>query len=368
MKECCLRLTTSCLVLLAVLGAAGCSDSGSPLSPGSPDAAGPALDSPSDNQQLDTQRPTLTVVNSTATGGSGSRTYDFQVASDGTFGTVVFSKTGVPEGASKTSVTVDQDLSAGTLFYWRARLTRGSSSSDWSPTGRFRTRAVGRNIAGELFDPLTGGTTVGTRIGSTTFIPGKGIQLNDIFSYVRYDLPAPVPQGEFSMEVEGLHPNGPGGKPKIFQITDLPDAIPSSSASMINAQYRGTPGNPDNSIAFKAVLGSTTNANAIVEPDLAKRNASVINLDPTHTYFWQGIWTTTTFRLVVKDGGASGTTIYDYTMTAPAGTGLSSGQLYAFIGTNYEKFSALTGTFPGMIVRNVWLSNKPRPAGLSSDR
>src|SRR4029453_6276688 len=98
-----------------------------------------------------------------------------------------------------------------------------------------------------------------------------------------------------------------------------------------------------------------TTEHAIVEPDLNKRRQSVVMLDPSHTYFWQGIWTNTTFRLVVKDGGVNGTTIYDYTMTASAGAGLPAGQLYAFIGTNYEKYLVDTGTFPGMIVRNVWL-------------
>ena len=107
-------------------------------------------------------------------------------------------------------------------------------------------------------------------------------------------------------------------------------------------------------------------ASDVVEPDLAKRNASVFSLDPTHTYLWQGIWTNTTFQLIVKDGGATGTTIYDYTMTATKGQGLKGSPQYAYIGTNYETYSADTGTFPGMIVRNVWISTSPRPTTLGS--
>jgi hypothetical protein len=354
------------LLPLVLAAAAACAkDAANVLSPGAPVGNGPALSSPADDQQLDTLRPTLTVSNSAATGGSGPRAYEFQIAPDAVFTTISFSRTGVPENAAgKTSLTVDQDLPAGKVLYWRARLTRGTMITDWSPSGRFRTKgAVAHNIPGELFDPLTDGTTLGTIVGSTTFIAGRGIQLNDKFSYVRYDLPQTVTNGEFSMEVEGLHPNGPGGKPKIWEMQDSDSVIPSSLTSMINAQYRGTPGNPDNSIAFKAVLG-TLNLSGVVEPDLAKRGQSVFPLDPTHVYLWQGIWTNTTFQLVVKDGGAAGTTIYDYTMTAPGGSGFRGSPHYAYLGTNYERFAADTGTFPGMIVRNVWLSSNPRPTTL----
>jgi hypothetical protein len=73
----------------------------------------------------------------------------------------------------------------------------------------------------------------------------------------------------------------------------------------------------------------------------------------------------TSFRLVIKDGGVNGTVIYDYQMDAPSGN-FSPAQLYAYVGTNYETYSAGTGTFPGMTVRNVWLGNKPRPTSLGS--
>ena len=202
-------------------------------------------------------------------------------------------------------------------------------------------------------------------MGAFTFVPDKGIRLNDIFAYVVYQLPQTVPSGEFSMEVEGLQPNGPGGKPKIFQMLDSSSTIPSASRNYINAQYRGRPGNPDYSVAFKAVLGSTS-SNSVVEPDLAKRNQSVLMLNASRTYFWQGIWDATSFRLVVRDGGVGGSVLYDYRMAATGSDAFGPSPHYAFLGSNYERFSPGTGTFPGMTVRNVWLGNKPRPASLGS--
>jgi len=366
-----LSLPKTWLTLTAVLLAAACSKS-SPTQPTGPSVTppqltAPALETPSDDQQLSTLRPELTVKNGTTNQATGTRTYEFQIADNSGFSPVAISTTGVAENSSgKTSFAPAQDLQPTTRMYWRARMIQETTNSDWSKVGRFKTRLVGYNKPGELYDPLVHGETIGTIVGNASFVPDKGIRLNDIFAYVRYQLPQTVSSGEFSMEVEGLRPGGPGGKPKVFQMMDSPDGLPSRSLSMINAQYRGRPGNPDHSVAFKAVLGSLSDA-AVVEPDLAKRNQSVLMLDPSRTYFWQGIWTPHSFRLVVRDGSMEGSVLYDYTMNAAnSGVGFAPSPHYAFIGTNYERFVADTGTFPGMTVRNVWLSSKTRPASLGS--
>jgi hypothetical protein len=354
-------------MLTAVLLAAACSKS-SPTTPTPPAATAlqltaPALETPSDDQQLSTLRPELTVKNGTTSLATGTRTYEFQIADNTGFSPVAISTTGIAENsAGKTSFALAQDLQPTTRMYWRARMVQGTTNSDWSTVGKFKTRLVGFNRPGELYDPLVHGETLGTCFGSCTFVQDKGVQLNDIFSYVLYQLPQTVPSGEISMEVEGLRPFGPGGKPKIFQMLDSATTIPSASKHMINAQYRGRPGNPDNSVAFKAVLGSFDD---IIEPDLAKRSQSVLMLDPSRTYFWQGIWTATSFRLVVRDGGGDGSVLYDTTMSVRTAVFAPSPH-YVFLGSNYERYTPLTGTFPGMIVRNVWVGSRSRPASLGS--
>jgi hypothetical protein len=50
-------------------------------------------------------------------------------------------------------------------------------------------------------------------VGSTSFVAGKGVRLNDGNSYVRYQLVQPLAAGEFSMEVEGLSPAIDPSKP-----------------------------------------------------------------------------------------------------------------------------------------------------------
>ena len=74
----------------------------------------PTLDAPSDDLQLSTLRPELTVVNGTSSQPAGTRTYEFQIADNELFSPVGASKTGVAENAGgKTSFTPPDDLQPG---------------------------------------------------------------------------------------------------------------------------------------------------------------------------------------------------------------------------------------------------------------
>lgn len=352
------------VIALSVVCATGCTQN--PLSPDgsggtAPQLTAPGIDAPADDEQLTTLRPTLIVRNGTSNQ-NGTRTYEFQLATNSAFSPVALTRAGVAENSSgKTSFTPDQDLQSTTRYYWRARVTQGTSNSDWSAIGRMKTKAVGYNNPGELFDPLVAGETVGNIFGSTTFVPGKGIKLNSATSYVRYALPATVAKGELSMEIEGLAPGGPIGKPRLFSMLDGTGILTASRYQM-NVQYRGNQGNPDNAIAFKAVWGHDS---IRLEPELHERQQSVVFLDPSRTYFWQATWEAQTFRLIVREDGVGGREIYNRFKTAPGGTYAPSPH-YAYLGANEVALGGEDGTFPGVTIRNVWLSDKPRPATLGN--
>ena len=214
-----MRNCTSVLLVLAIAVGACASDPASPSGGGTVQLTAPALDTPSDDEQLTTLRPTLVVRNGSSNP-SGTRTYEYQLSTSSSFTTVALSRGGVAENASgRTSFVVDSDLQSTTRYYWRSRVSQGSSNSEWTAVGRFRTKAVGFNRPGELYDPLVAEETVGERFGSTTFVAGKGLTLNTATSYVRYALPATVSAGEFSMEIEGLRPNATvAGKPRLFSM------------------------------------------------------------------------------------------------------------------------------------------------------
>jgi len=336
------------VALSLVVTAAGCtSKSPSVAAPTSAsDLTSPAIEAPADDQQLDTLRPTLAVRN--GAGGEGLRTYDFQLSENSTFTPVIMSKLSVVENSSgRTTVTVESDLQPSFRYYWRARMVQGGVATSWV-TSRFRTKVGGYNRPGELVDYLTDGYTVGERFGSTTFVAGRGIRLDNWNSYVRYQLPASLPSGEFSMEVEGLAPNGPYPKQAIFSMAQGLGPV-NGNPFEVFAQYRGAPGNPDNCITFKAVMGGP-----VLEFNNSERQSAVVGLDPGTVYFWQGTWTPNSFRLVVRAGGVNGGVIYDRALSGGGSYGPNPHT--AYLGINSQD-----GSFTGMIIRNVWLGNRARP-------
>jgi hypothetical protein len=338
----------------------------SPASPSAPSglASKPAAEAPADGAQLDNVRPTLTVANITSSG-SGARTYEFQISDNSAFTSGTISSPAVAEDPSgKTRFTLAQDLQPTTKYYWHARLVQGSSRSDWSETRTFMTKLVGYNRPGALYDPLIHGETLGSIGGSgnVTWMPGEGVRFNDERAFVVYELAQTFSSGEISVEATGLNPDGPCCKPRIFSILDRVGAIASSSPYSINVQYRGKDGSPDNAIAWKVVLADNANA---LEPSTAKRFDSVVILDASKVYLWQGFWTPTSFRLVVKEGGLSGPAVYDYEVHSTTGTtNWNPAKMFAFLGTNNGNFVPFDGTRAGMTLRNLWVGNTPRPANL----
>ena len=325
----------------------------------------PAADSPGDGAQLDNVRPTLTVVNSTSSQ-SGARTYEFQIADNPEFAANAnaVSQEVSEDPSGKTRFTVGQDLQPTTAYYWHARVVQGGSKSNWSETRSFTTKLVGFNRPGALYDPLVNGETVGSIGGSgnITWVPGEGIRMNDELAYVVYELPQVLSSGEISVEVTGLHPNGPLGKPRIFSILDRLGVIGSSSRYSINVQYRGAGGNPNNCIAWKAIFGDNSQS---LEPTTAQRFSSVYLLDPSKVYLWQGIWTPNSFRLVVKEGSTTGSVVYDLGVQSATGN-WNPAKMFAFLGTNNGSFVEFDGTYAGMTLRNLWVGSTPRPPSLGS--
>jgi hypothetical protein len=339
----------------------------------------PKLDSPAANAQLDTLRPTLSVQNATSDQPSGSRTYEFQISDTTAFTAsttqsvngfdATVGKTGIAEGSGgKTSFTPDADLQPTTVFYWRARAIQGTATGPWSDTFQFKSKLVGFNRAGELYDPLIHGETVGTIVGSATFIPGKGLQLNNGQSWVKYLLAATVSNGEFSMDVEGLRGNGPGDKAKVFGMQEGQDDF-ITNRYRVDIQYRGVQGFPPNAITFRAVYGDGDDLSKRYEPDTNTRNNSVFFLNPANTYFWKAIWGTE-MRVTVKDGGSNptainGTTIYNIGMASLKGS-YNPNPHYAYLGAPVGRSGAESASIGGAIYRNVYLGTKPRPDTLGS--
>jgi hypothetical protein len=325
-------------------------------------ATAPSPTSPINAVKLPPGPPVILVVtNATTPYVSGiTLVYRFEVQTAG--GAVVESQV-VAGGAGTTSRTVAAALDGDATYRWRARAEYQESAGPWSGLQSFVAPVNdGYNRPGALFDPLVNGKTVG-RIGGSgnvTWVPGQGIRMNDELAYVVYQLPQVYSSGEISVEVTGLNPDGPCCKPRIFSMLDRTNAIASASRYSFNVQYRGAGGAPANCITFKAVLGDNANS---VEVD--NRFGNIFRLDPSKVYLWQAFWTPTSFRLAVKEGGATGPVVYDEKADATSGTtNWNPEQMFAFLGTNNGAYVEHDGTRAGMTLRNLWVGSTPRPATL----
>ena len=388
------RALKSFAAVLCLVGAAACSSSSSATptpaptptptpTPSTPKLTAPAASSPADAAQQTTLRPTLVVTNGTSDV-TGTRTYEFQVSDRSDFCSncnaaystvypVNASKTNVSEGTTTTSVALDADLQPATRYWWRARMTQGTTISDWSATRTFLSQVVGYNQPGELYDPLVNGSTIADlRFKRTTFVPGQGLRVDDSDSYVMYKLAQTVSAGEFSLDAIGLSAfpvseNPDTGKLKILSMCDCPANFPLyASAWLMDVQYRGFNGNPPQAISFKMLLGVDADDHKL-EPDLGTRIASVRNLSAANTYYWKAVWGGGV-NVTVQDGGAGaqtgqgGNTIYNYGQTSTFA--YFPIPHYAYLGVNNS--GSETGSWPLTTYRNVWIGSKTRPTTLGS--
>jgi hypothetical protein len=112
------------------------------------------------------------------------------------------------------------------------------------------------------------------------------------------------------------------------------------------------------------IYGDADDLDVRYEPDTAKRLSSVFLLNPSTTYHWKFTWGSD-IRLVVREGGVTGSTFYDFGL--PAGKGVyGPNPHYAYLGAPVGRSGAESASIPGTVYRNVWIANRPRPESLGS--
>lgn len=231
--------------ITASIASAACGGTGgstelpaSPLDPSGTNTANvtaPTPESPSDDAQLDSIRPTLRVTNATSTGG-GSRSYEFQIADNSNFAStagsvlttfaVAVTQAGIPEGSDgRTSFTPAVDLLPSTRYYWRARAAAGSSIGPWSGSSRFRTKIDSFKSGNQAYDLLTNGRTVADQVRNISYASASdanpGCKLEGPDSFIRYQM-ATLSEGEVSFILRRVKPWDPSfsGQVKLLTMQD----------------------------------------------------------------------------------------------------------------------------------------------------
>jgi hypothetical protein len=117
------------------------------------------------------QVATMLVVGNSTSSASQPLTYSFEIATDPSFSTVIFSRAGVPQGdGGRTTVLVDPALEAGRTFVWRARATDGTTTGPSATPSQFTTAGAQTLEPPAVIAPENG-TTLGVPSLEFRFAP-----------------------------------------------------------------------------------------------------------------------------------------------------------------------------------------------------
>jgi hypothetical protein len=183
----------------------------------------PSIVGPLPGNSFADSRPTLTVRNATTDDGS-KLTYDFQVASDDGFRTLVAETAGEAEGGGGTTSWRIEPALSPARYYWRARGASARGPGPYSPVSDFfiTTNAAptppSAPSAAEIVDPLTNGRSAGEVTGGRFL--ASGWQVRSRGDFIRYVVPT-IQSGFVEWENIGLAPTNP--EPDLFTLFGMWD-------------------------------------------------------------------------------------------------------------------------------------------------
>jgi len=224
------RLVLPCVALVGLLVGCGDDSPTTPTGPGNsgsasastdPSLTAPSLRSPEQGEALKDLQPELEIAN--ATGGSGTRTYTFELARDSAFQDMALVDSGVSEGLGGiTKWRVSEPLEAETTYFWRVHAETSAGDGPNSAPSEFRIREafIVNRPTGDLvvFDPLTNGSSVGQVMGGR-FVDG-GWQPQSNADCLRYQVPT-LDNGIIEFRTTNLStPNPVPGKRILISMWD----------------------------------------------------------------------------------------------------------------------------------------------------
>src|SRR5262245_743803 len=232
-------------------------------------------------------------------------------------------------------------------YTWRVRGTSDNAYGPWSVFAAFQTPDNRGYIRGnELFDPLTNNETVG-RFNDVTFLPGQGVRLNGIESFVEYQLQTPLTDGEFSVIITGLRNSNEQWKTKVMSM------LQGDGVNITDNSYRFTADRRNRDAG--GTVRWTLRSRGV---DAGEPVCGAASWDAAHLYFWKYQWHLDgTGTLGVQDNGVFGPVFRQCSTRyrTPYSTNPHRSRLGSIGGRGGSE------TLPRSILRNVWVSANPRP-------
>jgi len=294
----------------------------------------------------------LTVNNSSATyAGNIPLRYEFAVVNAG--GQQVFVAQGA-SGAAQTSVQVTGGLDADTTYQWHARAFYGDHVGPWSAYASFISPANEGYIRGnELYDPLINGKTIGTVHGNVQFIPGVGAKLPDWYSYISYELPQTLIEGEYSLLVTNMPANTKGDKQKVMAMAQGYDDIIENDRRM-TIEKRG---DPPGIVAWRLL----THHDRIETEGSGPGGRTFVNFLADRVYFFRATWKDNVFKVKIQEDGASGPVIYELGKHWD-GDPYDPKPHVIYVGSPIGRSGPSAASIENTIYRQIWVSANPRPS------
>ncbi len=356
----------ACFAVLALVATAACTKS--PQATATPDSSSPtaasanadgstlkanapSAQSPINGQQPQSLEVVLALNNASAKYAAGiNPTYRYQVFNAG--GTLAYEAANVAAGgAGVTAHTITAQLEGDRAYSWQARAEVGADVGPWSARANFVAPASTGYIRGsELYDPLFNGKTVGSMVGPLTFIPGVGLKFESQESYVAYQLPQTLNEGEFSLLVTGMPANTKGGKTKLFAMGQGFDDIVTNDRRM-TVEKRG---DPAGIIAWRFITYDD-------QVDTEGPDRVFFNFLESQTYFFQASWRNNRFNLLVREGGVDGRTVYNLGKNFK-GRPYDPNPHVIYLGAPAGRSGIDGASVDRAIIRQVWVSGRARPA------
>lgn len=232
-------------------------------------------------------------------------------------------------------------------YSWRVRATADDAYGPWSSLGSFKTPSNRGYIRGnELFDPLNNGQTIASNMNGATIIPGVGIRLEIIDSFVEYRLEAPLVDGEMSVIVTNIRNSNEQWKTKLFSMMQGDGVNVTDNAYRFTVDRR----NRDSGGTVRYTLRSRG-------VDAGEPNCGSASWDASKIYLWTYSWRGGASNVSVREGGASGPVIKSCgaSYRAPYSPNPHVIRLGSVGGRGGPE------TLPQAVFRNLWVSSNPRP-------
>jgi hypothetical protein len=361
----------ACVSAVVLAGAVACSNnSETPTSPSSAQpgaaAAGPSGETlkataPTPQSPINGQQPQgfLTLVASKSSSpfsnASAAFQYEFEIRRSGS---PVAACTVTLGGGTGTNVSYSPTcaLEFDQQYSWRVRAVFQGRHGPWSQEATFRAPAGGFFRNNEFFDPLTSGTTVGQINGSVTFLPGVGARMDGFSSRITYVLDSNLQAGEFSLMTIGVDEGNDGDKTKIMSMQEGFGDLTANDYRM-TVEKRGRRYETPGAVTWRIIVGDSGEHDRIIDGDRLG-----ISFSDERWYFWKFTWGGNRAQLEVRQDSATGAVIYN-TSRSMNGFAYRPVPHVVHIGGT-SRAGEQDATVPGMVVKNVWFSASPRPAGI----